>query len=123
MLRWGDAEEDVGFEDGAGQVGGDLDVGGEGEAGGVGERFAGVGGLLGERGGVGPEAELMAAAAREGEGERGARGSGAKDGDAAHTAAFFLPKRLSEPARRRRMFSCCLTMMSKGMKRKPAMTM
>src|SRR5260370_28204837 len=33
MLRWGDAEEDVGFEDGAGEVGGDLDVGGEGEAG------------------------------------------------------------------------------------------
>src|ERR1700733_3494530 len=117
MLRGCDAEEDVGFEDGAGQVGGDLDVGGGGESGGGGKIFAGVG----ERGGVGPEAELMSAAACEGEGERGAPGSGAKDGDTAHATAFFLPKRLSVPARRRRMFSWCLTMMSSGMKRKPAM--
>ena len=37
MLRGRDAEEDVGFEDGAGQIGGDVDVDGEGEAGEVGE--------------------------------------------------------------------------------------
>ena len=100
-----------------------VDVGGEGEAGEIGKVFARVGELLGECGGVGPEAELVAAAAREGEGEGGAPGSGAEDGDAAHAAAFFLPKRLSVPARRRRMFSWCLTMMRRGMKRNPAMTM
>src|ERR1700704_1250594 len=122
MLRWRDAEEDVGFEDGAGEVGGDLDVDGEGEAGKVVKIFSGVGELLGECGGVGPEAELVAAAACEGEGERSAPGSGAQDGDAAHAAAFFLPKRLSLPARRRRMFAWCLTMIRRGMKRKPAMT-
>ena len=123
MLRGCDAEEDVGFEDGAGQIGGDVDVGGEGEAGEVAEILACVGELVGECGGVGPEAELVAAAAGEREGECGAPGSGAQDGDAAHAAAFFLPKRLSVPARRRRMFSWCLTMTRRGMKRKPAMTM
>ena len=106
-----------------GQVGGDVDIGGEDEAGKVGEVLAGVGELLGECGGVGPEAELVAAAAREREGECGAPGSGAEDGDAAHAAAFFLPKRLSVPARRRRMLAWCLTMTSSEMKRKPAMKM
>ncbi len=123
MLRGCDAEEDVGFEDGAGQIGGDVDVDGEGEAGEVREVFAGVGELVGEFGGVRPEAELVAAAAREREGECGAPGSSAQDGDAAHASAFFLPKRLSVPVRRRRMFSWCLTMMRRGMKRRPAMTM
>src|SRR6266851_10127641 len=122
VLRRRDTEEDVGFEDGAWEVGGDLDVDGEGEAGEVVKVFACVGELLGECGGVGPEAELVPAAACEREGERGAPGSGAKDRDSAHAAAFFLPKRFSVPARRRRMFSWCLTMIRRGMKRKPAMT-
>src|SRR5260370_26257302 len=65
VLRRGDAEEDVGFEDGAREVGGDLDIDWEGEAGEVGKVFTGVGELLGECGGVGPEAELVPAAARE----------------------------------------------------------
>jgi hypothetical protein len=47
MLRGRDAEKDVGFEDGAWQVGGDVDVYGEGKAGKVGEVFAGVGELFG----------------------------------------------------------------------------
>ncbi len=123
MLRWSDAEEDVGLEDGAGQVGGDVDVGRKSEAGKVGEVFAGVGELLGEGGGVRPEAELVAAAAGEGEGERGAPGTGSEDGDAAHASAFGVPKRFSVPLRRRRMFWWCLTMMRRGMKRKPTMTM
>ncbi len=46
----------------------------------------------------------MAATTGEGDGERGAPGSGAKDGDAAQATAFLLPKRLSVPASRRRMF-------------------
>ena len=124
VLGGDDAEDDVGLEDGAGEVGGDGDVGGEGEAGEVGEVLAGVGELIGERGGVAPEDEVVAAAACEGEGERGAPGSGSKDGDAAHADRLScLPKRLSVPASRRRMFGWCLTMMRRGMKRKPAITM
>ena len=48
MLRGGDAEEDVGFEDSAGKVGGDVDVGREGEAREIGQILAGVGELFGE---------------------------------------------------------------------------
>jgi hypothetical protein len=76
MLRWRDAEKDVGFEDGEWEIGGDLDIDREGEAGKVAKVFACIGELLGERSGVGPEAKLVAAAAREREGECGAPGSG-----------------------------------------------
>src|SRR3981189_766618 len=78
VLRRGDAEEDIGFEDGARKVGGDVDVDREGEAGGVGHVFSCAGELLGECGGVRPEAELVPAAASEGEGEGGAPGSSAE---------------------------------------------
>ena len=40
----------------------------------------------------------------------------------AFPAGGGLPKRLSVPARRRRMLAWCLTMTSSGMKRKPTMT-
>ena len=50
--------------------------------------------------------------ASEDDGERGAPGAGADDSDLAHALApFLLPKRLSVPARRRRMFWWCLAMM------------
>ena len=121
VLGGGDEEEGVGLEDGAGEVGGDEDVGGEGEAGEVGEVFAEVGELVGEGGGVGPEEDLVAAAAGEGDGERGAPRAGAEDGDAAHAGTRGeRPKRLSVPARRRRMLAWCLTMTSRGMPTKAA---
>ena len=122
MLRWRDAEEYVGLEDGAWKVGGDEDVRGQREAGKVGEIFAGVVELLGQWHGVGPEDEVVASATSQGEGESGAPGARSEDADTAHAAAFFAPKRLSVPASRRRMLAWCLTMISSGMKRKPAMT-
>ena len=122
MLGGRDAEEDVGFEDGGGEVGGDVDAGGEGEAGEIGEVFAEVVELLGERRGVGPEDDLVAAAAGERDGERGSPGAGAKDGDATQAGTFLAPKRLSVPERRRRMLAWCLTMTSSGMKRKARRT-
>jgi hypothetical protein len=42
VLGWGDAEKDVGLEDGGRKVAGDLDVGGQGEARKVGQIFAGI---------------------------------------------------------------------------------
>ena len=75
MLRGGDAEEDVGFEDGAGEVGGDVDVYGQGETREIGQVFAGFAELIGEGGGVGPQEELMSSATGEREGEGGAPGT------------------------------------------------
>ena len=89
MLRGSDAEEDVGGGGGAEEVGGDADVGGEDEAGEVAAIFAGVVELFGVRGGVGPEAELVSAAAGEGESERGAPGSGAEDRRCGSCFAFL----------------------------------
>jgi hypothetical protein len=65
VLGGGDAEQDVGFEDGAWQVGGDVDVDREDEAGEVREVFACVAELFRQAGGVRPEAELVAAATSE----------------------------------------------------------
>ena len=48
VLRGGDAEEDIGLEDSAGQIGGDLNAGGKSEAGKIRQVFAGFGELFGE---------------------------------------------------------------------------
>ena len=88
VRRWGDAEDDFRFEDGSGEVRGDVDAGGNGEAGEIEKILAGVVEGFGEGGGVGPETDLVAAAAGEGDGESGAVSPGTKDGDAAHAGTL-----------------------------------
>ena len=61
---------------------------------------------------ISPERYVVCALASENDGERGSPGASADDSDLAHALApFLLPKRLSVPARRRRMFWWCLAMM------------
>ena len=101
-LRWDDRNDDIGLKDG-GAVSGDEEIFGQGKAGEELLVLAGGGDLLGELFSVGPERDLMAAAAAKGESDGGSPGTGTEYGDAAH-AIFLAPKRDSVPATRRRMF-------------------
>src|SRR5690348_3974212 len=123
MLRRRDAQQNVRLEDGARQVAGDEDVRRKGEARQIRQVFAHVVELFGQRDGVRPEDQLVSAATRQRESQRCAPGSRAQNGDSAHAAAFFEPKRFSVPESRRLMLAWCFTMMSSGMKISPAMTM
>src|ERR1700730_1139385 len=58
-----------------------------------------------------PQPDLMRACAPEDNREAGAPCASTDDGDLAHSV-LRVPKRLSVPASRRRMFALCLTMIS-----------
>ena len=115
-LRGNDGEDDVRVVDG-GVVAGDDDLRRKREAGEKELVFAGIDDFLGELRTVGPERELVAAAAMEREGEGRSPGTGTQDDDAAHAGLFspeFAPRRDSVPASRRRMFWWCLAMMRRA---------
>ncbi len=97
-----DGDHDLGRRDGV-VAGGDGEIGGQRKSGKELRIFAGAGDLPRQLVGVGPERDLVAAAAAEREREGGSPSAGTEYGDAAHVI-FLAPKRDSVPAIRRRMF-------------------
>ena len=115
MLRGHCADDDLRFSERSDQIIGDdyrFGYGAAGEKGVVEARSLDV---LADLRIVRPQVDSMRAFASQNNRKRGSPGAGSDDGDLAH--ARFDPRRLSVCAIKRRMFSRCMTMISREAKK------